>query len=47
MVVTFEYLNIGTVSNGVMTFVYDQEVDIRHLEEAVVQGIQKHLVNHH
>ena len=45
-VVAIEYLNVGTFSDGVVAFVNDQEVDVGHSEEVVVQGIQKHLVNH-
>ncbi len=46
-VVSFEDLNVGAVSDGVMALVDDQEVDLRHGEEMVVQSIQKHLMNHH
>lgn len=39
-------LLVGRFSNGVVTLINDQKVDSRQVEEIVIEGIQKHLVNH-
>ena len=39
-------LLVGRFSNGVVTLINDQKVDTRQVEEIVIEGIQKHLVNH-
>ena len=43
----FENLHVGRLFDGVVALVHHQEVDEGHLEEVVVQRVQKHLVDHH
>ncbi len=42
-----EYLDVDAVSNRVVALVDDEQVDVRHPEEAVIQGVQEDLVYHH
>jgi TfoX/Sxy family transcriptional regulator of competence genes len=42
-----EYLDVDAVSNRVVALVDDEQVDVRHPEEVVIQRVQEDLMNHH
>ncbi len=42
-----EYLDVDAVSNRVVALVDDEQVDVRHPEEVVIERVQEDLVNHH